>query len=138
MRHSAQWIPLILAVLLGLAGCDRTARIDPAILEDPTIGLRIGGQVRFAYDPATCQLGFNRKLNQFRVGNDNGTEYFTLTCDKLPSEVGQSVKADLILIRNNGISRETGLSFTVEQIQGDKIWLWHAGKKIAVCVQIIR
>lgn len=138
MRHCAKWLPLMLAALLWLGGCGPESRIDPNILADETVGLRIDGQVRFAYDPATCQLGFNSSLNQFRAGNDTGTEYFTLTCEKLPSEIGQTVKADLVLIRNGSILRESGLVFTVEQVRDEKVWLWHAAKKIAVCVRIIR
>lgn len=139
MKHPATiLIMALLAVLCCRCSCEKEAGIDHDFLESGAVGLRVAGQNRFIYDPATCQLGFNSTLNQFRAGNDLGTNYFSLTCRELPVQVGQTVRADLVYTRSSGITREAGLAFTVEQIQGDKIWLWNASKKTAVCVQLIR
>lgn len=138
MKHPSKILVLaLLAALCCRCSCEKSG-IDRDFLESGGVGLRVAGQNRFMYEPATCQLGFNSTLIQFRAGNDTGTDFFTLTCRELPVQVGQTVKADLIYTRNSGITREAGLSFTVEQIQGDKIWLWNASKKAAVCVQMIR
>ena len=139
MKLSAK---ILAAVLLAAAccrcSCEKEAGIDRDFLETGTVGLRVAGQNRFMYDPATCQLGFSETLIQFRAGNDTGTDFFTLTCNELPVRTGQTVKADLVYTRTSGISRENGLAFSVEQVQGDKIWLWNASKKIAVCVRLLR
>lgn len=138
MRHAAKILLLALAIACCRCSCEKEAGIDRDFLETGTVGLRVAGQNRFMYDPSTCQLGFNSTMIQFRAGNDTGTEYFTLTCSELPVEVGQKVRADLVYTRSSGITREAGLSFSVEEIQGDKIWLWNSSKKAAVCVEIIR
>lgn len=138
MREPAKILLLALAIACCRCSCEKEAGIDRDFLETGTVGLRVAGQNRFMYDPSTCQLGFNSTMIQFRAGNDTGTEYFTLTCSELPVEVGQKVRADLVYTRSSGITREAGLSFSVEEIQGDKIWLWNSSKKAAVCVEIIR
>lgn len=138
MRQPAKILLLALAITCCRCSCEKEAGIDRDFLETGTVGLRVAGQNRFMYDPSTCQLGFNSTMIQFRAGNDTGTEYFTLTCSELPVEVGQQVRADLVYTRSSGITREAGLSFSVEEIQGDKIWLWNSSKKAAVCVEIIR
>lgn len=138
MRQLAKILLLALAIACCRCSCEKEAGIDRDFLETGTVGLRVAGQNRFMYDPSTCQLGFNSTMIQFRAGNDTGTEYFTLTCSELPVEVGQKVRADLVYTRSSGITREAGLSFSVEEIQGDKIWLWNSSKKAAVCVEIIR
>lgn len=138
MRQPAKILLLALAIACCRCSCEKEAGIDRDFLETGTVGLRVAGQNRFMYDPSTCQLGFNSTMIQFRAGNDTGTEYFTLTCSELPVEVGQKVRADLVYTRSSGITREAGLSFSVEEIQGDKIWLWNSSKKAAVCVEIIR
>lgn len=138
MKQPAKILLLALAIACCRCSCEKEAGIDRDFLETGTVGLRVAGQNRFMYDPSTCQLGFNSTMIQFRAGNDTGTEYFTLTCSELPVEVGQKVRADLVYTRSSGITREAGLSFSVEEIQGDKIWLWNSSKKAAVCVEIIR
>lgn len=138
MRQPAKILLLALAIACCRCSCEKEAGIDRDFLETGTVGLRVAGQNRFMYDPSTCQLGFNSTMIQFRAGNDTGTEYFTLTCSELPVEVGQKVRADLVYTRSSGITREAGLSFSIEEIQGDKIWLWNSSKKAAVCVEIIR
>lgn len=139
MRHPAKILVMVLSVIACCrCSCDQSTGIDRDFLENGTIGLRVAGTNRFMYEPADCQLGFNSTLKQFRAGNDTGTDFFTLTCSELPVQVGQKIKADLVYTRHNGITRENGLSFSVEQIQGDKIWMWSSAKKIAVCVQLIR
>ena len=139
MKHPAKMLVMaMLAAVCCRCTCEKEAGIDRDFLETGSVGLRVAGQNRFLYDPATCQLGFNSTLFQFRAGNDTGTDFFTLTCREMPVQTGQTVKADLVYTRNSGITREAGLAFSVEQIRGDRIWLWNAPKKIAACVQVIR
>lgn len=140
MKKTARILVLMLlaAACCCRCSCDKEAGMDRDFLETGAVGLRVAGQNRFMYDPTTCQLGYNSTLVQFRAGNDTGTEYFTLSCDRPPVQVGQTVKADLAYTRGASVARESGLTFSVEQVRGDKAWLWNSAKKIAVCVQVIR
>ena len=137
MKRAPLLTLLLLSVLTGCS-CEKEPEIDSAFLESTAVGLQIKGTILFSYDPLTCQLGYGYDTNQFRASNDNGTEYFTLTCDKLPVSKGQTVKGDLVFTRGNGTGKETGLKLTVEKVQGDLIWLWNSSKQIAVCVQVLR
>ena len=130
----------LLASLLILAGCscNKEPDIDSKFLESSTVALQIKGAAQFTYDSARDQLSFNEQKKTFRACNDNGTEYFTLSCDKLPTEKGQTIKGNLADTRGNGVGQESNLKLNVEKVQGDMIWLWNSDKKIAVCVRTLR
>jgi hypothetical protein len=130
----------ILSVLFLLTGCscNKEPDIDSKFLESTAVGLQIKGTTLFSYDIVNDQLGYNELKRQFRACNDTGTEYFTLTCDKLPTEKGQTVKGSLTYTRGNGVGQESNLKLKVEKVQGDLVWLWNSDKQIAICVRTLR
>lgn len=129
----------ILSVLFLLTGCscNKEPDIDSKFLESTAVGLQIKGTAMFSYDSGD-QLSYNEQKKIFRACNDTGTEYFTLTCDKLPTEKGQTVKGSLTYTRGNGVGMENNLKLKVEKVQGDLAWLWNSDKQIAICVRTLR
>lgn len=130
----------VAAAALMASGCRQKVGPDPSFTTSNTIMLNIDGKDMMVYDPATCQLAFNAGLREFRVMNDNMSEFFYLTCDELPTAVGQTIRCDLKYLGPNTKSAYNckGADFSVELI-GDEgtIWLWCGKKKIAVRVRII-
>lgn len=85
----------VAAAALMASGCRQKVGPDPSFTTSNTIMLNIDGKDMMVYDPATCQLAFNAGLREFRVMNDNMSEFFYLTCDELPTAVGQTIRCDL-------------------------------------------
>ena len=77
----------VAAAALMASGCRQKVGPDPSFTTSNTIMLNIDGKDMMVYDPATCQLAFNAGLREFRVMNDNMSEFFYLTCDELPTAV---------------------------------------------------
>lgn len=130
---------LLGAVLFLAAGCscNKEPEIDSKFLESNTVCLQIKGVAQFTYDPLSGQLSYNEAQRIFRACNDTGTDFFTLTCDKLPTQKGLTLKGSLSYTRGNTVAQESSLKFAVEKVQGDYAWLWNADKQIAVCVRTL-
>ena len=84
----------VAAAALMASGCRQKVGPDPSFTTSNTIMLNIDGKDMMVYDPVTCQLAFNASLREFRVMNDNMSEFFYLTCDELPTAVGQTIRCD--------------------------------------------
>lgn len=136
----AKRLLLLCTSLLLLAGCscNKEPEIDAKFLERSSVALEIKGVAQFTYDPLKDQLSFNETQRLFRACNDTGTEYFTLSCDRLPTTKDQVIRGNLTYTRGNGVIQEPGLKLNVEKVQGDLVWLWNPDKQIALCVRTLR
>lgn len=124
---------IIASVLLALVSCSGNKHMESALLDEETVCLRIKGRVIHSFDAASCQLGYNAAKKQFRMGNDDMSEYFIVTCSDIPAREGQSVTAILEWTQNNSIQKKKGISFNVEKSSSDgTVWLWSRKDEIAV------
>ena len=121
------------ALLLMTMACQKNGPDEP-FLENNDICLKVNGKVVHQYDPVSWQLGFSEDLRQFRVHNDNMSEYFIFTCASLPAQEGDEVKADLKWTDCSGIQTRSALPFRLEKKEGSRYWLWNRSKKIGVCL----
>ena len=128
----------ILPLLLLLVSCKPKVEMDPGLYASDTVSLMIKGKSVFTYDERTMQLGFNRTLGQFRVGNDEMSSFFVLTCSEIPREEGQEIKADLQWTSGSSVKTSSGLTFKVEKYESTGlVWLWCATDKTGAVVKVL-
>ena len=100
---------------------------------DESIRLEIKGYTIFRYDPARCQIGFNRDRCEFRVHTDNMSDFYIIRLDDIPSAAGQTVSGTASWTTGDNLhSKKT--SFEVIRLEGGKIWLWSSTTRIAAVV----
>jgi len=124
-------------LLSALFSCGRVAEMDAALLESETLCLKIKDRMIFTFDEETHQTGYNATLHQFRMGNDDMSEYVVLTCSGALVS-GKAVEASMEWTVNNSIQTHDGISFKVEKMSDDgTVWLWSATDRIAAVVKIL-
>ncbi len=130
-------IAAILAMAMLLCGCDMSTRRLNAFIENDDIILQVGSTVHFRYDPLSCQLSFSRSRLQFRAQTDNTSDYYCVDFSEVPSELGQTVTANLTWTTDTDILTRNNLSLEVVRIEGEKIWLWSSSGRVGVSCVIL-
>lgn len=130
----AAFILLLTATLLCSCNDDRFVS---AFVEDDSIRLVENSKVVFTYDPLTCQMGFNRDRAEFRVHTDNGSDFYTLSLSAMPRWKGQEVRGTLVWTTATDINTKRNVTFTVERVEGDRIWLWTGNGRVGVVVRVL-
>ena len=126
---------LVLPALLLAASCNRTLEPDSTFIATQGIQLKVMGSVIHTYDPLTWQLGYKPSSKEFRVGDDSMKNWYTVTCSKIPSRVGD--KFDATVTWSAGLSSNSVQgSFEVAKVEGDRYWLWCGEKKIQTGVTV--
>ena len=129
-------IPLLILLAAGmLLSCQEKVREE--FLASPNLCLEYNGRVIFTYNPVNSQLSCNRSACRFRVMDDTASSYYQLTCSEMPQTVGQTVTADILWSAGDSAENLAALEFRVEKVEGNKVWLWCARRKIAVSVMVI-
>ena len=129
---------LLLAALLAVS-CIHEARVDSELLATDVPCLKVKGKMVHLYDEANGQLGYNASLHQFRVGTDNMSDFFILTCDREPREAGERVTATLYWTQDYNVQRREGIELKVEQVDADgTVRLWNGKESIGAVVRILR
>lgn len=130
---------ILFAVLLMSAASCRKYDVDAILLERDDISLTIKGSLCLAYDPLTCQLGYNDSRNEFRVYDDLIGNMFIVACNKNPDTEGMSLKADVVYTMPSSTKTLNGLEFMVRKIAPDgRVWMWNDSKKVGVVVKSIK
>jgi len=120
-------------------GCAREAHVDKDFLDTNNIVLWVKGSAVHTYDPLTWQLSCNRSKYEFRVSNDTMSEYYVLTCDKMPLEMDQEVIGNLTWTTTSSTASAKNLTFKVVKTDSNgNIWLWNGKEKIGVSVRSVR
>jgi len=128
---------LFTLILAASCSCEKNGP-DNDFVESNDLELKVEGRVLLTYDPLTWQLGYKPQTRQFRVHNDNMSQYYILTCSEEPREVDQSIKASLKWSTGTSVNSRNDLSFKVVRIENDgRTWLW-CNRGIGVSVRIIR
>lgn len=128
----------LLAGLLCLAVSCQNNRMEEPLLESDTLLLKVGDTVVHTFDEANGQLGFSPDRYEFRVSNDDMSDYFVLSCSEMPVEAGQSLKANIVWTGRSGVQRRSNVPMKVQKIQGGTIWLWSSREHVAAIVKELR
>lgn len=132
-----KYLPAIILALLSLSSCNDTEP-DPIILSDGTPQISVRNTVRFIYDEASCQLGFNREKAEFRIQTDNTSGYVIVDLDRMPNAVGEKVTAESIQWTTyDDLEIRKNIVLEVLKLEDDNIWMWNARERIAVVVRIL-
>ena len=126
---------LIITSLLSLASCNRNLEPDSSFIAGSQVQLKVAGSVIHTYDPLTGQLGYNSTKKEFRVGDDQMRNYYTVTCSTIPSSVGQKLDATVTWTIENSTKSVKG-RFEVAKADKDRYWLWCGDKKIQTGVTV--
>lgn len=134
---------LSIMTIMCLHGCINDSFTEDEFMETTgkdggEIMLMERGKAILTYNPATWQLGFNNSLKEFRVHDDNMTHYYTLRCDTMPTEEGQTIDGTLEWTTYND-NKSRRMTFNVSRMGTDgKIWLWSAKHQTGVVVVEVR
>ena len=112
--------------------------MDLGMYESNLVSLMVKGKKVYTFSDGDGQLAFNRTLRQFRAGNDDMSSYFVLTCNELPREEGQELRADIQWTSGNSVKSSSGITLKVEKMDGTGlVWLWNAANKTGAVVKIL-
>ncbi|MBQ6086816.1 MAG: hypothetical protein IJK96_02005 [Bacteroidales bacterium] len=138
MNRTAIAAILFLTVLLS-PGCRKDLPVDEDFLAGNDIELKVGSTLIHRYDPLTWQLSFSRERLEYRVFNDNMSEYYTLVSSELPLEKDQRITGTLTWTTPRSSTTKKDLPFTVVKTDSQgTIWLWNGKEKIGISVRTIR
>lgn len=127
---------LIMMILLLCCSCGRQRRVN-AFMEHDELRLQVAGKVQFRYDKLNCQLSFSRDRNEFRAQTDNTSDFYTVRLNFIPTQVGETVTADLSWTTDTDILHRKNLTLEVVRIEGDRIWLWSDSGRIGVNLRVL-
>ena len=129
-------IAAIAALVLLLAGCNGKIEMDSQLLTTDQVSLMVKGKMVFTLEDG--QLAYNRKLGQFRAGNDDMSRFFILTCRTSVLQEGQEVTADIQWTSGNTVKTQKGLVFKVEKYESTGlVRLWSAADKTGATVKVL-
>ena len=130
-------IYIMLVAAFMATGCMEYLPED-ILLPMEDISLTIKGEEIMKFDENSCQLGYNNRKNEFRILNDNLTNWIILDCDITPSSTGQKIVADLEYTTENDVKTLPDLVLTVEKIDEDGlVWLWGKDKSIGLVIKVL-
>ena len=134
-----KYLPILALLVLAFTGCDnKKVEMDLDMYNSEQVSLMVRGKKVFVFDELNGQLAYNRTLRQFRAGNDDMSNYFVLTCNDLPREEGQEIRADLQWKSGNAVKNTSGVTLKVEKYDGTGlVWLWNAADKTGAIVKIL-
>ena len=132
MRH----LYIIIATTLLLAGCSLTPDTLGPTVESEIISLTWKESVQVEYDPATYQLGYNSRKNEYRVYDDRLSYWFTVTCSEKPVTEGQILTADVSWTAKSKTKTLKGIKFEVTKTDDTgMVWLWNQANKISIVLK---
>lgn len=124
------------AVILSVASGCNPYDIDEVLLHREDVSLTWKGKDQFVYDPITCQMSHNISTKEYRVHNDNLSDWFTIRCSETPSYEGQEITADVSWTGENSARSEKGITFRVEKTDASGcVWLWCKAKSIGIVIK---
>ncbi len=126
---------IFILILLAAASCNRYDP-DEILLPRNDVSMTMSGAEIFSFKPLTCQMSHNTSTNEFRVFNENLSEWFSVRCHERPSDGGQELKADLTWTSQNVTKTMKDLTFRIEKIdKSGQIWMWCRQKSIGIVIK---
>ena len=133
-RRLSAGILLTIAIVTGCVGLQP----EEILLPRSEVSLTVKEEVVMAFDPATCQIGYNSERNEFRLVDNKVSDWVIFRSDAVPTDVGQKVKASLEYTSRSNIKTMTDLTFSVEKTAPDgTTWLWNKDKKIGIVIRVL-
>ena len=131
-----RYLYTILIAMLFMTGCSlNQSTLGPAV-ESDMISLTWKESVQVEYDPATYQLGYDSRKNEYRVYDDRLSYWFTVTCSEKPVTGGQTLTADVVWTAKNKMKSLKGLKFEVTKTDDTgMVWLWNQANKISIVLK---
>lgn len=127
----------IVLILISITGCVHT-QPDEVLLPRTEVSLTIKGEVAMEFVPSASQIGYNSERNEFRLVNNDLSDWVIFRSDAAPTDVGQQVKASLEYTSENSVKKLTDLMFSVEKTASNgTTWLWNEDKKIGIIIKIL-
>ena len=134
-RRLSAGILLTIAIVTGCVGLQP----EEILLPRSEVSLTVKEEVVMAFDPATCQIGYNSERNEFRLASDNLSDWLIFKSNATPTDVGQEVMASLEYTSQSNIKILTDLTFSVEKTAPDgTTWLWNKEKKIGIIIKVLQ
>ena len=126
----------ILLAAICLASCRGEALRDEFADMD---GMRIiiRGRSALVYNPASCQMSFNRERKEFRVCKDNMSDFYYLKLSAIPAHDGQRLTGDIQWTTVNNLNRKKNVGFEVVRNEAGKFWLWAQSLRLGVVVEVL-
>lgn len=125
----------MLAVLATAVSCS-LYDIDEVLLRRDDISMTMKGAEQFAYDPLTCQMSHNSTTNEYRIFDDNLSNWLIVKCYERPSDEGQELTADVTWTASSSTRSMKGLTFRVEKMdESGMIWMWCRQKSIGIVIK---
>ena len=123
---------------LVLTSCNEKDEVDPSFLNTAEISLTVKGSSKFKYEAGTCQLGYNPVKNEYRVCNDDMSDYYIVDLQSVPTAANQKIKGSITWTESDNLITKSGLEFIVASISGDgMVWLWNGKEKIGAIVSTL-
>lgn len=137
MRRYTYIIAALAAIFV--TSCRPEDKIDPEFMGTKNISLTVRSENKFYYTENKCQLGYNASKNEFRVSNDDMSEYYIVTLESMPTEVDQKIKGNISWTESANIVTKNGLEFKVGNISSDGCyWLWNSKNEIGAIVCAVK
>lgn len=128
---------IIFAILMIAVGC-KPSNTPDTLLTQSEISLTWRGEVQLKYSGKDCQMAFNDKNIEYRVYDDNLTNWFTIKCSEKPAEEGQSITADVSWTGAKSIKSFTDKTFKVVKTdEQGYLWLQNSTDKIGIIIKNI-
>ena len=91
-KHISLIYTALAASILLVAGCKDPVSPEPET-NDFDVTLNVNGKTVFTYDQMGCQASYDEKTATFCAFTDGMSDYFTVSCGTMPTEVEQSASA---------------------------------------------
>lgn len=131
-----RYLYTILIAMLFMTGCSLNQSTLGPTVESDLISLTWKETVQVEYDPATYQLGYDSRKNEYRVYDDRLSYWFTVTCSEKPVTEGQILTADVSWTAKSKTKTLKGIKFEVTKTDDTgMVWLWNQANKISIVLK---
>lgn len=129
---------IIFAILVLAASCQPAPEQD-TLLSQSEISLTWKGVTQLTYSGKDCQMAFNDRDIEYRVYDDNLTNWFIVRCSQKPMAEGETIVADVSWTGEKSIKSFTGKTFTVVKTdEQGLVWLKNSSDKIGIIIKNIK
>ena len=98
--------------------------------------LMVKGRKVFSDRPYDCQTSANSRHNEYRVHNDNMSDWYILSLDSKPVSEGQKVKGSIEWTDSRDVERKNGSTLQVSKVGSTgRVWLWCRKEQIGAIIQ---
>lgn len=126
----------LLATLTIICSCTGKGPDSEFLTTPSEFVLSVKGRTVFSAGPYNCQSSSNPKRNEYRVHNDNMSDWYMLSLDSTPVSEGQRVKGSIEWTDSRDVMHKSGLTFQVSKVSNTgRIWLWCRKEEIGAIIQ---